>query len=194
MKRATGDSAMAASALGSSLTDATLTKRSGIAFVRRRNSARIVLAAEVHPSLREGTAWAVESSVGFPCFRHSGAMLNRNVSNVVIPGGLRRHRRPNPESTFPLCAGDYWMKGSAHGPCGQTRKATIVSKGWLLIVLDHWVAWIVRGDRARSAGGRHASERIAAGAGHDQLLRLCKPRTRRRGSRGACRARTTCEH
>jgi len=36
--------------------------------------------------LRDGTAWAAKSSVGFPRFRHSGAMLNRNVSNVVIPG------------------------------------------------------------------------------------------------------------
>jgi hypothetical protein len=85
---------MAASALGSSLTDATLAKRSGIAFVRKRNSARTVRAAEVHPSLRHVIAWVAESSVGFPRFRHSGAMLNRNVSNVVIPGGLRRHRRP----------------------------------------------------------------------------------------------------
>jgi len=94
VKRETGDSAMAASALGSSLTDATLAKRSGIAFVRKRNSARTVRAAEVHPSLRHVIAWVAESSVGFPRFRHSGAMLNRNVSNVVIPGGLRRHRRP----------------------------------------------------------------------------------------------------
>lgn len=153
MKRETGDSAMAASALGSSLTDATLAKRSGIAFVRKRNSARIVLAAEVHPSLRDGTAWAVESSVGFPCFRHSGAMLNRNVFNVVIPGRPAAASQVEPRIHFSQCAGDYRIKGPTRGPCGQTRETTTVSKRQRLVVVnDGRAGAVVRADRAGSAG------------------------------------------
>ena len=112
----------------------------------------------------------------------------------VIPGPASASSTLEPGIHFSLYAGDYRMKGSAHEPCGQTRKATIVSKGRLLIVLDRWVTGLVWADRPCSAHERHAGGRIAANAGRDQLLRLREPGARRRGSRGACRARATCEH
>jgi len=87
-----------------------------------------------------------------------------------------------------------WTPGPARGMCGQDRKTPIASKRGRLLVVDGWVAWIVQANRPRSANGCHAGGQIAADAGHDQLFRLCKPRTRRRGSRGACRACATCEH